>query len=101
MDRLTAAKPNLFSIPFGIAARDPRLLRLDDRLRWLAGGGFWSFTFSWCAAAALAIRWLEATAPAGAATWAAILAGAAFLLVGAIALRSLIALRPLLARGPT
>jgi tellurite resistance protein len=68
-----------------------RLLPVYLRLRF--GAGFWSFTFSWCAAAALAIRWLEATGPAGAATWAAIFAGAASLLVAAIALRSLTALR--------
>jgi tellurite resistance protein len=78
-----------------------QLRLLPVYLRVPFGAGFWSFTFSWCAAAALAIRWLEATAPAGAVTWAAILAGAASLLVGAIALRSLVALRPLLARGPT
>jgi tellurite resistance protein len=68
-----------------------RLLPVYLRLRF--GAGFWSFTFSWCAAAALAIRWLQATAPAGASTYAAILAGAASLLVAAIALRSLTALR--------
>ena len=68
-----------------------RLLPVYLRLRF--GAGFWSFTFSWCAAAALAIRWTEASDPAGAATWAAILAAAATLLVGAIAARSLVALR--------
>lgn len=55
---------------------------------------FWSFTFSWCAAAALGIRWLEATEPDGASTYAALIAAAASLLVGAIAVRSLVALRP-------
>ena len=70
-----------------------RLLPIYARLPFSAG--FWSFTFSWCTAAALAIRWLEATEPTGASTWAAIIAGAASLLVGAIAARSLVALRPI------
>ncbi len=56
--------------------------------------GFWSFTFSWCAAAALGIRWLEATEPPAASTYAAIIAAAISLLVTAIALRSLLDLRP-------
>jgi tellurite resistance protein len=68
-----------------------RLLPVYLRLHF--GAGFWSFTFSWCSAAALAIRWTEASDPAGAVTWAAILAGAASLLVGAIALRSVVELR--------
>lgn len=76
-----------------------RLLPIYARLPFSAG--FWSFTFSWCTAAALAIRWLEATEPTGASTWAAIIAGAASLLVGAIALRSLVALRSLAALRPT
>jgi tellurite resistance protein len=72
-----------------------QLRLLPTYLRLHFGIGFWSFTFSWCAAAALAIRWLEATEPAGASAYAAIIAGAASLLVGAIALRSLLALRRL------
>jgi tellurite resistance protein len=68
-----------------------RLLPIYARLPFSVG--FWSFTFSWCTAAALAIRWLEATEPAGASTYAAIIAGAASLLVAAIAARSLLALR--------
>jgi tellurite resistance protein len=68
-----------------------RLLPIYARLPFSAG--FWSFTFSWCTAAALGIRWLEATEPAGASTYAAIIAGAASLLVAAIAARSRLALR--------
>jgi tellurite resistance protein len=70
-----------------------RLLPIYLRLPF--GVGFWSFTFTWCAAAGLAIRWLEASEPAAASTWAAILAGAASLLVAAIAARSLLELRAL------
>jgi tellurite resistance protein len=68
-----------------------RLLPIYLRLRF--GAGFWSFTFAWCAAAALGIRWLQVTDPPGASAYAAIVAGAASLLVGAIAARSLVALR--------
>jgi tellurite resistance protein len=68
-----------------------RLLPIYARLRF--SPGFWSFTFSWCAAAALGIRWLEATDPPGASTYAALVAAAASLLVAAVAARSLVALR--------
>lgn len=68
-----------------------RLLPIYARVPFSAG--FWSFTFSWCAAAALGIRWLETTEPAGASTWAALIAAAASLLVAAVAARSLVALR--------
>jgi tellurite resistance protein len=67
-----------------------RLLPIYARLRFSAG--FWSFTFSWCAAAALGIRWLQATDPPGASAYATIVAGAVSLLVAVIALRSLQAL---------
>jgi tellurite resistance protein len=63
-----------------------RLLPVYARLRFSVG--FWSFTFSWCAAAALGIRWLEATDPPRASTWAAVVAAGASLLVVAVALRS-------------
>ncbi|OJU84226.1 MAG: hypothetical protein BGO11_10855 [Solirubrobacterales bacterium 70-9] len=69
-----------------------RLLPIYARLRFTPG--FWSFIFSWCAAAALGIRWLEATEPPAASTYAALVAGAASLLVAAIAARSLLELRP-------
>jgi tellurite resistance protein len=71
-----------------------QLRLLPVYLRLPFGAGFWSFTFSWCAAAGLAIRWLEATEPAGASTYAALIVAAASLLVATIALRSLVALRP-------
>jgi tellurite resistance protein len=64
----------------------PIYLRLDF------SAGFWSFTFSWCAAAALAIRWIEVSDPAGATVWAALITAAASILVAAIAARSLLAL---------
>jgi tellurite resistance protein len=67
-----------------------RLLPIYARLRFSAG--FWSFTFSWCAAAALGIRWLEATEPAAASTYAALIAAAASALVAAVAARSLLEL---------
>lgn len=54
--------------------------------------GFWSFTFSWCAVAALALRWLNLERPAGAAALADIATAAVSLLVAAIAARSLIAI---------
>jgi tellurite resistance protein len=69
-----------------------RLLPIYARLRFTPG--FWSFIFSWCAAAALGIRWLDATEPPGASTYAALIAAAASLLVAAVAARSLLALRP-------
>jgi tellurite resistance protein len=68
-----------------------RLLPIYARLRFSAG--FWSFTFSWCTAAALGVRWLEATEPPAASTYAALTAAAVSLLVAAVALRSLVAIR--------
>lgn len=70
-----------------------QLRLLPIYLRLTFGAGFWSFTFAWCAAAALGIRWLQVTDPPGASTYASLVAGAASLLVGAIAARSLLALR--------
>ena len=53
--------------------------------------GVWSFTFSWCAVAALALRWLNIEHPSGQAALADIAVGSVSLLVAAIAVRSLIA----------
>jgi tellurite resistance protein len=70
-----------------------RLLPLFLRLGF--GPGFWAFTFSWCATAAFAVRWLALERPDHATLYAALIAAAASILVGAIGLRSLL----LVARG--
>lgn len=54
---------------------------------------FWSLTFAWCAAAALAIRWLGIEHPSGETLWATLVAVTASLLVLAIAARTLVELR--------
>lgn len=54
---------------------------------------FWSFTFSWAAAAIDALHWIALERPAGAAVLASVTLAAISTLVGGIALRSLIALR--------
>ena len=51
---------------------------------------FWSFTFAWCAAAGLAIRWLAIEHPGGETLWATLVVAAASLLVIAIATRTLL-----------
>jgi tellurite resistance protein len=54
---------------------------------------FWSFTFAWCAAANLAVRWLAIEHPAGETLWASLVAAAASLLVVAIGVRTALDLR--------
>ena len=54
---------------------------------------FWSFTFAWCAAANLAVRWLAIEHPAGETLWASLVTAAASLLVLAIAARTVVDLR--------
>ena len=54
--------------------------------------GFWSFTFSWCAVAALALRWINLGHPSGGTILADIAVAAVSLLVAAIAVRSMIAI---------
>jgi tellurite resistance protein len=66
-----------------------RLLPLYVRLKF--NPGFWSFTFSWSAVAAIALRWLAVEAPGGQTLYASLVAGAISLLVAAVAARSLLA----------
>ena len=66
-----------------------RLLPLYVRLKF--NPGFWSFTFSWSAVAAIALRWLAVEAPGGQTLYAWLVAGAISLLVAAVAARSLLA----------
>ena len=66
-----------------------RLLPLYVRLKF--NPGFWSFTFSWSAVAAIALRWLAVEAPGGQTLYASSVAGAISLLVAAVAARSLLA----------
>jgi tellurite resistance protein len=54
---------------------------------------FWSFTFAWCAAAGLALRWLAIEHPSGETLWATLVAAGASLIVVAIAARTLGELR--------
>ena len=67
-----------------------RFLPIYLRLHFVAG--FWSFAFSWCAVAALALRWLEVEHPSGAAALADVVAAAVSALVAGIAARSLVAI---------
>jgi tellurite resistance protein len=68
-----------------------RLIPLYARTRF--SPAFWSFTFAWCAAAVLALRWLAIEHPSGETLWATLVAAAASLLVLAIAVRTVIELR--------
>lgn len=68
-----------------------RFLPIYRRLRFVPG--FWSFAFSWCAVAALALRWLKLEHPSSGAALADIATVAVSLLVATIAGRSVIAIR--------
>ena len=65
-----------------------RLLPLYLRLRFAPG--FWAFTFSWCAVAILALRWIELEHPAGQRLLAWLVCSAATVLVGGIAMRTVL-----------
>jgi tellurite resistance protein len=66
-----------------------RLLPLYVRLRF--SPGFWAFTFSSCAVAILALRWIELEHPAGQRPLAWLVCGSVSALVAAIAARSALA----------
>jgi tellurite resistance protein len=66
-----------------------RLLPLFVRLRF--SPGFWAFTFSWCAVALLALRWIKLEHPGGQRPLAWLVCGAVSALVAAIAARSALA----------
>ncbi len=55
--------------------------------------GFWSFTFSYAATAAYALRWIHLVQSAGAAILGYVVLAAITLFIGGIALRSLVALQ--------
>jgi tellurite resistance protein len=78
-----------------------RLLTVYIRLKF--NPGFWSFTFSWSAVAAIALRWLAIEAPSGQTLYASLVASAISLLVAGVAARSLLAIarRELLPPPPT
>ena len=85
--------------PFAYALAGYTVLMVVVQLRLLPGylrlrfnPGFWSFTFSWSAVAAIALRWLAIEAPAGQTLYAALVASAISLLVAAVAARSLLAI---------
>jgi tellurite resistance protein len=67
-----------------------RFVPIYLRLRFVPG--FWSFTFSCCAVAALALRWIKLEHPFGGAALADIAVAAVRQLVAAIAARSVVAI---------
>jgi tellurite resistance protein len=89
--------PNPDAFAYGVAGYaalmvlvQVRLLPLYVRLSFTPG--FWAFTFSWAAAAELALLWLRIERPASEVVWAALAGGAVSLLIAAIAARSLVAI---------
>jgi tellurite resistance protein len=90
--------PALGAVAYGLAGYavlmalvQLRLLPSYARLRF--SPGFWSFTFPWCAAVGLALRWLRIERPPGQAIYAGLAAGGVSLLVAGVAVRSVVAIR--------
>jgi tellurite resistance protein len=67
-----------------------RLIQVYARLRF--SPGFWSFTFSYAAAATDALLWLKATRPAGTTGYVIVVVALITLLIATIAVRTIVAL---------
>ncbi len=55
--------------------------------------GFWSFTFSWAAAATVSLEWIALRRPPGATAWAAVILALITALVGYVAVRTVMLIR--------